>query len=75
MKEKPLSHEEVRQAITDEYEARIEEMAVKIATQLWPEQDVSVVVEKLTPQIRKAVFDGLPAEQKLYLIPTSDSVS
>jgi hypothetical protein len=30
---------------------------------------------RLTPQIRKAVFDALPAEQKLYLMPTPDSVS
>lgn len=70
MKTDEISHEEIRQLMLQEYEESIQEVALRVAGEMFPELPVAVVVERLTPKIRKAIFDSMKPEQRLFLEPT-----
>ena len=62
--EKPLPNEEIRQLMSEQFDDYVEETALKVASEFWPELDSSFVVEKIMPKLRKAVFDAMPAETR-----------
>ena len=75
MKEQPLSHEEIRQLMLEQFEERIEQIAVSVATEFYPDRDFHATVDQIKAAMRKKIETVMRPEDRLYLMPAPERVS
>jgi len=74
MKKPEMSHEEIRQIMVEQFEQQIEDIAMELAVELYPDR-VEETVARLKVVIRQKLETVMRPEDKLYLMPTTEGVS